>query len=85
MNRRFSYERRLTLRQAPAKDGLAGGGAARGRGSTLPELDVDAEILHTDLSDQFTVMIQTQQAYSANTKVVTASNEMLQTLTNMTL
>jgi flagellar hook protein FlgE len=43
------------------------------------------ESSNADISDQFTVMIQTQQAYSANTKVVTASNEMLQTLTNMTI
>lgn len=43
------------------------------------------EASNTDITDQFTVMIQTQQAYSANTKVVTASNEMLQTLTNMTI
>jgi flagellar hook protein FlgE len=40
---------------------------------------------NTDITDQFSTMIMTQQAYSANTKVVTASNEMLQTLTNMTL
>lgn len=43
------------------------------------------EASNTDITDQFTAMIQTQQAYGANTKVVTASNEMLQTLTNMTL
>ncbi len=43
------------------------------------------EASNADITDQFTVMIQTQQAYGANTKVVTASNEMLQTLTNMTI
>jgi flagellar hook protein FlgE len=41
------------------------------------------EASNTDITDQFTVMIQTQQAYGANTKVLTASNEMLQTATNM--
>ena len=43
------------------------------------------EASNTDITDQFTAMIMTQQAYGANTKVMTATNEMLQTLTNMTL
>jgi len=43
------------------------------------------ESSNTDITGQFTAMIQTQQAYSANTKVVTVSDEMLQTLTNMTI
>jgi flagellar hook protein FlgE len=43
------------------------------------------EASNTDISAQFSTMIQTQQAYTANTKVVTASNEMLQTLTSMIL
>ncbi len=33
--------------------------------------------------DQLTKMIQIQQAYSADTKILTTTNEMLQTLTNM--
>jgi flagellar hook protein FlgE len=54
--------------------------AASGKivGSTL-------EASNTDITGQFTAMIMTQQAYGANTKVMTATNEMLQTLTNMTL
>jgi flagellar hook protein FlgE len=43
------------------------------------------EASNTDLADQFTTMIMTQQAYSANTKVVTTTDQMLQTLTNMTV
>jgi flagellar hook protein FlgE len=43
------------------------------------------EASNTDITGQFTAMIMTQQAYGANTKVVTATNEMMQTLTNMTL
>jgi flagellar hook protein FlgE len=38
---------------------------------------------NTNIDSQFTAMIMTQQAYGANTKVLTASNEMLQTATNM--
>jgi flagellar hook protein FlgE len=43
------------------------------------------EASNTNIDDQFTTMIMTQQAYGPNTKVMTATNEMLQTLTNMTL
>ncbi len=41
------------------------------------------ESSNTDIADQFTAMIQTQEAYSANTKIITTTNEMLQTITNM--
>jgi flagellar hook protein FlgE len=41
------------------------------------------ESSNTDITDQFSTMIQTQQAYSANTKVITVSDQMLQTLTSM--
>ena len=41
------------------------------------------ESSNADIADQFTAMIQTQQAYSANTNVITTANEMLQTTTNM--
>jgi flagellar hook protein FlgE len=43
------------------------------------------EASDTDIDNQFTALIMTQQAYGANTKLLTASIEMLQTLTNMTL
>ena len=41
------------------------------------------ETSNTNITDQFTAMIQTQQAYSANTNVINVSNQMLQTATNM--
>jgi flagellar hook protein FlgE len=38
---------------------------------------------NTDIADEFTKLIVTQQAYSANTRIVTTSNEMVQDLLNM--
>jgi flagellar hook protein FlgE len=38
---------------------------------------------NTDIADEFTKLIVTQQAYSANTKVITTSNAMVQDLLNM--
>jgi flagellar hook protein FlgE len=38
---------------------------------------------NTDIADEFTKLIVTQQAYSANTRVVTTSNTMIQDLLNM--
>lgn len=38
---------------------------------------------NTDMADEFTKLIVTQQAYSANTKIITTSNEMIQDLLNM--
>ncbi|HVY00714.1 MAG TPA: flagellar hook-basal body complex protein [Pseudorhodoplanes sp.] len=38
---------------------------------------------NTDIADEFTKLIVTQQAYSANTKVITTGNEMVQDLLNM--
>jgi flagellar hook protein FlgE len=38
---------------------------------------------NTDIADEFTKLIITQQAYSANTKVITAANSMVQDLLNM--
>jgi flagellar hook protein FlgE len=37
---------------------------------------------NTDIADQFTKLIVTQQAYSANTKVITTANQMVQALLN---
>ena len=50
--------------------------AGRIQGSSL-------EGSNTDIADEFTKLIVTQQAYSANTKVITTSNEMMQDLLNM--
>ena len=41
------------------------------------------ETSNTDIADEFTKLIVTQQAYSANTKVITTSNQMVQDLLNM--
>lgn len=41
------------------------------------------ESSNTDITDQFTAIIQTQQAYGANTNVITTANDMLQTATNL--
>lgn len=38
---------------------------------------------NTDIADEFTKLIVTQQAYSANTKVITTTNTMVQDLLNM--
>jgi flagellar hook protein FlgE len=38
---------------------------------------------NTDIADEFTKLIVTQQAYSANTRVISTSNEMVQDLLNM--
>jgi flagellar hook protein FlgE len=38
---------------------------------------------NTDIADEFTKLIVTQQAYSANTRVISTSNEMMQDLLNM--
>jgi flagellar hook protein FlgE len=38
---------------------------------------------NVDIADEFTKLIVTQQAYSANTKVVTTSNQMVQDVLNM--
>ena len=38
---------------------------------------------NTDIADEFTKLIVTQQAYSANTRIISTSNEMVQDLLNM--
>ena len=38
---------------------------------------------NVDIADEFTKLIVTQQAYSANTKIVTTANQMVQDVLNM--
>ncbi len=38
---------------------------------------------NADIADEFTKLIVTQQAYSANTKVITTANQMAQDLLNV--
>lgn len=63
--------------QATAESGSATYGAP---GSILGS---SLEGSNTDIADEFTKLIITQQAYSANTKVITTSNQMVQDLLNM--
>ncbi|MFC0239868.1 flagellar hook basal-body protein [Rhodopseudomonas telluris] len=43
------------------------------------------ETSNVNVQDEMTTMIQAQQAYTASTKVVTAANEMMLTLTSLTI
>jgi flagellar hook protein FlgE len=43
------------------------------------------EASNTDIGEQMTTMIMTQQAYSANTRVVTTTSEMMLTLTKLSV
>ena len=52
------------------------GGSGKISGSSL-------EGSNTDIADEFTKLIVTQQAYSANTKVITTANQMVQDLLNV--
>jgi flagellar hook protein FlgE len=46
-------------------------------------LNSSLEGSNTDIADEFTKLIVTQQAYSANTRVITTTNQMVQDLLNM--
>lgn len=79
----------LTLAQFDSPDGLAsldGSTYVATDRSGAPSFGLDGatvtggsvEQSNASISDQFSKMIETQQAYSANTKVLNAANEMLQ-------
>ncbi|WP_108513197.1 flagellar hook-basal body complex protein [Bradyrhizobium algeriense] len=57
------------------------GQALYGSGGTI--VGSSLENSNTDIADEFTKLIVTQQAYSANTKVITTSNSMVQDLLNV--
>ena len=57
------------------------GQAFFGSGGTI--FGSSLENSNTDIADEFTKLIVTQQAYSANTKVITTSNSMVQDLLNV--
>ena len=57
------------------------GPALFGSGGTIVGSSLEGS--NTDIADEFTKLIVTQQAYSANTKVITTSNSMVQDLLNM--
>ncbi|MDP1585629.1 MAG: flagellar hook-basal body complex protein [Bradyrhizobium sp.] len=69
---------------------LDGGAYAATADSGVPTYSATGTIVgsalegsNTDIADEFTKLIVTQQAYSANTKVITTSNEMIRDLLNM--
>ena len=57
------------------------GGPIYGAGGKIMGSSLEGS--NTDIADEFTKLIVTQQAYSANTKVITTSNQMVQDLLNM--
>lgn len=57
------------------------GQALFGKGGTIVGSSLEGS--NTDIADEFTKLIVTQQAYSANTKVITTSNQMVQDLLNV--
>ena len=65
-----------------ANSGTADVGAAStgGRGSITPGA---LEMSNVDLSQQFSDMIVTQRGFQSNSKIITVSDEMLETLVNM--
>jgi len=54
------------------------GAALFGKGGSISGASLEAS--NTDIADEFTKLIVTQQAYSANTKVITTANTMVQDL-----
>jgi len=57
------------------------GAALYGKGGTISGSSLESS--NTDIADEFTKLIVTQQAYSANTKVITTANTMVQDLLNV--
>ena len=61
---------------------LSGAASATASGSVVGG---SLESSNTNVPDQLTTIIQTQQAYSADTKILTTTNEMLLTITNLVI
>jgi flagellar hook protein FlgE len=57
------------------------GPAIEGASGTISGSSLEGS--NTDIADEFTKLIVTQQAYSANTKVITTANSMVQDLLNV--
>jgi len=57
------------------------GAALFGKGGSISGSSLESS--NTDIADEFTKLIVTQQAYSANTKVITTANSMVQDLLNV--
>ena len=90
---RASIDRRRS--PSPASTSMAAckqldGGPSPDRESGPPILSATGKIVgsslegsNTDIADEFSKLIVTQQAYSANTRIVTTGNQMIQDLLNM--
>ena len=59
----------------------ASGQALYGKAGTIVGSSLEGS--NTDIADEFTKLIVTQQAYSANTKVITTANTVVQDLLNV--
>jgi flagellar hook protein FlgE len=57
------------------------GAALFGKGGSISGASLEAS--NTDIADEFTKLIVTQQAYASNTKVITTANTMVQDLLNV--
>ncbi len=70
------------LFQESSNSGAAfiGGPGSEGMGSIIPS---SLEMSNVDLSEEFTDMIVTQRGFQANSRVISASDEMLQELVNL--
>ena len=55
----------------------------RSEETRIPKAPGSLEASNTDIATEFTKLIVTQQAYSANTKVITTANQMSQDLLNV--
>ncbi|MGB5984156.1 MAG: flagellar basal body rod C-terminal domain-containing protein [Desulfobacterales bacterium] len=66
-----------TTESGPATDGVPG------RGNLGEVLPYSVELSNVDIAEEFVSLIVTQRAYDANAKVITTSDEMLQTLVNI--
>jgi len=66
-----------TTESGAAQDGVPG------RGNLGEVLPYSVETSNVDIAEEFVSLIVTQRAYDANAKVITTSDEMLQTLVNI--
>lgn len=66
-----------------ANSGDFTGGVAAGSGGTGSLSSGTLEMSNVDLAEQFSEMMITQRAYQANSKIITASDELMQTLIGM--
>ena len=78
----FNSPDNLTSLTAGAHQATDASGAALA-GATGQIVGSSLEGSNTDIATEFTKLIVTQQAYSANTKVITTANEMSQDLLNV--